>query len=121
MGIDPLIQQQVIDGLKLLGEKLGAGAQHFWPVLIRQKVLDGIECLLGAVLLSPSFLFVRRMWNAACEADDREYECGCRVAAIVAIFLIGISTFVLLINGADLLLNPEYWALKSLTDMLIKK
>ena len=66
------IQQQVIDALRVLAEKLGTTAEHLWDILVFQAKVEAIEAGL-AVLIAGSIPFFTSLFKLPTLLINPEY------------------------------------------------
>ena len=104
--------------LQVLAEKLGVGIDHFWPLAVRQQLLEGgisLGLWVGLVVLTLGLLYF-------------VVVCVKRAQWLVAVTLFGVAGILGLLSmigaaagGVETLtqlLNPEYAALESVMDMV---
>ena len=99
--------------------KLQQVAPELWKLVVKQVKIDGVECFIGAffgfVALIYCFVVVRLVVKGDYSADTEE---GYMISGIISGFAGIILTPIFLINGLDYFLNPEYWALKDILNMI---
>ncbi len=102
-----------------LAEQAGVAQDHFWPLFVRQQVIEGIwffSVISVVVIISIGLiLWGIRLVKKASEPDS-EYS----VLFIGVVFLL-MCFLSCLINGGDKLsriLNPEYAAVRELMRMI---
>ena len=106
-----------LDGyFNMISEKIGVGADHFWPILIKQQIINGITDLTIVIVLWTLSILIfnvcRKNFNVVCqlhrnqhpERDDSLFKYGISVA------FTSVMTFILTYNLSYFLnqiLNPE--------------
>lgn len=115
-----------VDGyINVLAAKAGMAAEHFWPVLLQQQVLEGwwgigriLLCAIGCAL---AFWLLFRSLPCSNERYVNEKKfVGCIIGAVAGL-LLGIATCLNLADLGDSIAkinNPEYYAVKSLITMV---
>jgi hypothetical protein len=101
--------------LDALGAKIGQAGTAIWQMYLRQQKIGGLELLVMAFVFLLSSIFVYCNKNKL--ASYCHYEDNRRYANVFFIILsIGllVGTFACLINAADFLFNPGYWAFQDL-------
>ena len=105
------IQQQVIERIDALAAKMGVAADHFWPILVRQQIIEAytnIVLLVFAAALSVVLAVVAKY------QFDKDNE-GIAFPLGAASGVVGFIVFVVLSSdGSSIvsaILNPEYAAL----------
>ena len=103
----------------VIAEKAGVATDYFWPIFVRQQLIEGYSMLilLFAILLITILMFRMGFKNI----DSKKDNCKCGIGfGIAAVF-----SFILLVtvpaNGVmsvEKVLNPEYFAVKSITEMV---
>lgn len=106
----------VISYLDKIGEKLGAGTNYFWPVIVKQQYVDSfvamgffILCLLIEIIIGVK----------AIKVYEREGDVEIWQQIVLSVFgLVLFFSFVaFVVEGFDFI-NAEYWALKDLLQMV---
>jgi multisubunit Na+/H+ antiporter MnhB subunit len=98
-----------------IAEKLGVAAEHAYPLLVKQQIINGImDLLIGivAIVLMP----LCSKW-AKKLSKSYEYDIYAIVPIIVGI-LAAIVAPVCLYFGIGEVLNPEYYVLKDILSIL---
>ena len=105
--------QPVLDYLDKIGEKIGQGAEHIWPWLIKQQYIE--STIAWIVFIICGLLWIP-VYKEACNEHDWENEW-----ILIVMISLGVASFFslvfLFVEGFDFL-NPEYWALKDLMYMI---
>lgn len=118
------IQQQAIDmihslgsGIATLGDKIGIGAAHMWPILVKQQYIDGLTGLISdvmGILIFVSLIFIFIMALKSFKNLGR-YEAGePQIIVMILCGIIGLPSLVIstvsITDDMRHLLNPEYYA-----------
>ena len=111
------MNDQTLQLLRQLADKLGTTAEHLWAVLVKQA---GIEARMDAgfaamflLLLVGSLVFTGYAWVKKQEEEYSDWEIGLVVAAVFS-FLWLICFCVFASSSFTEFYNPEYWALKQI-------
>jgi hypothetical protein len=121
------MNEQILEYLSKLAEKLGTTSEYLWSVLLRQAPISGaIDLLIVIVIVTAVVLFIRFVRRktvvpAATEENPDPYpEWENELVVFVWLGIIVATTLALLIvvdllgDGISGLVNPEYWALKQI-------
>jgi tellurite resistance protein TehA-like permease len=113
------MNQQILDALlarlDALGAKLGQAGTAIWQMYVRQSKINGLELIFGAVicLLCALFFFLNtNKWTSNCLDENDELPAKITLYGVSAFFLVIFC--MCLINAADYLFNPGYWAFQDL-------
>lgn len=116
------VKAEVFKRLDALGEKLGVAATHLWEVMVRQGVATGIADAVTAVLLLIIALVastLARKWFSKGDKDHgSDWLLGWSVAAWFVTFFSTLSCFFYAYDAVLELVNPEFFALKTLMEAL---
>jgi hypothetical protein len=115
------IADKVLDmtkaGVVEVWQKIQQIAPELWKMVVRQVVINGVEYFIGAFFALVLLIFGIWAMKHALSDKVRDGE-GYFVTGMFS-FLIGIVLFpTFLINGLDLVLNPSYWALKDVLEIV---
>ena len=125
--MDKELMNEVLKRLDMIGEKLGYGANYFWPKFIRQEYIDGwvsvVLLLVFAALFVGVLYYTVRHWKPKNEDGTTPiYSIYGNNHEGFWIFITTILFIILSYTGVNFLskffdiFNPEYWALKSLIE-----
>jgi putative Mn2+ efflux pump MntP len=119
--IDAQTVKAIQDAMKPVADKIGEGAGYTWEVFVRQQVAEGVARLIWAVaLLLLTFAGYRLIRHGLKKMSEDKYSdwdfaliwiVPSTVAAL-AFSLLALTT------GVMHLLNPEYYAITGLIDMV---
>jgi hypothetical protein len=108
--------------LKVLADKLGTSTEYFWPIFVKQQVIEGITSMgvwfIALVVGIAISLLLFKIYKK--DSIQNNYSDWLPPAIIVSV----ITGFILIIflialsYGLPLVLNPEYYALKDILDMV---
>lgn len=105
------MQQQMMARLDAIAQKLGVAANVLWQATIRQQIVNGWECVLGAAIFGLAVLigihWLVKNWK---ELAEEAFWPALGVLVCVVIFLF--FTF----NAIDFLANPTYWAFRDILE-----
>ncbi|KKK97140.1 hypothetical protein LCGC14_2655720 [marine sediment metagenome] len=123
------IQQQVIDALQILADKLGTTAEFLWEVLLRQAMVEGVfnvfVSLLWTLIVVATLIGYRKIWVALPKAFPNDSD-----GVLLLRILLGAASALLVILGTaggifgsirialTCFVNPEYWALQEVLKRL---
>lgn len=111
--------------LGVLAEKAGVASDHFWPLFVKQQTIEAISSLLMfGIFAIVAFVLIKIGTNAfarfSVNNNDGDETLGgvtCASGIILTLFI----TIHLLFTGPKVigkLLNPEYYAVQSLVQMV---
>lgn len=127
------LSSQVGAVLDELGKRFGATGAHLWEVIVKQVYISAVtHYVIAALFVIASALcitvFIRAWseWHKEKRDDENAYTYNDRVenagnhlipAGLVGLLLI-VSSIFLGISGYSRMVNPEYFALRSVTEMV---
>ena len=121
--MDKEIINEVLKRLDTIGEKIGVGADYFWPKFVKQELIEAWVSLGSLIFFGVLFFLVAyyagKFWDQDHQNRDRYSICreSHEPLWISSIVVLGIgfivSTVAFFCEFFDVF-NPEYWALKSL-------
>lgn len=111
--------------LEKLAKQLGTTAEYLWAVLVRQApIASCIDILQYIILGVVTYFFVRstkKFWTIG----ESEHWDGCwlLVPGIIGVFLLilWVVVFFVIQNTITGFVNPEYWALKKILELISGK
>lgn len=112
--------------ISVLTSKAGVAAEHFWPVLVQQQVVEGWSGIIATLLNVIMFGLALKLFFRSLPNDKYDNLLspkaigGVFVGAIIGIlFLIPICINVSnLQKNVSKITNPEYYAIQSLVTMV---
>lgn len=107
------MQHEILSRLDALAAKLGVAAQNLFQLYVRQTKIDGIECVVGFLVLGVGSYFCGRA--AYLRSKDDSDDAGSMGFWCV---LLVVGSIPCLVGAIDLLGNPNLWAFKSLLDTI---
>jgi len=117
-------EQKAVDAIDAVAAKIGAGANHFYPILVKQQVIEGLQSLALALILfsiAGVLIFVGFKNAKKFKSEKiRPHDLTSPRATFINTMLI--SSIVFIIIGCQhvhltMILNPEYHALKDILGM----
>ncbi len=103
-----VIVEKVSSVLAKIAEQVGVGVDHFWPMLVRQQLIEAWTPIVALVLLVvPAAVFIRR----AVRETHGDYTF---IFAMATGVLTLIAAGAVLFESIPRFLNPEYYALKEI-------
>ena len=126
------MEEKAIEYIDALAANLGVAAEHVYGALLKQAMLSGVRSLVFIVICLAVVYMIIRLFNriitdVKAGNNDSIFMDGWGIspAGIIASFAGGIAMFILFIvilsdisNATTALLNPEYWALREILDMI---
>lgn len=131
--IDTLaLRQQIFTRLDALSTKLGVAAEHVWNVLIRQAYAEAgmsfANLLFALIVLFVICGWVKKSWGKpgtektaygnTCLSEEQLFYRIISACALVIVVIWSIVALSWAIDGVGYLINPEYFALKSIFGLL---
>jgi hypothetical protein len=115
-----------VDGyISVLANKAGMAAEHFWPVLIQQQVIEGWWGIALFLILLIGFVSAFRLLfrnlpaDITIEVSPKQFVCILVGAVVGVLLFIGMCLNLSDVgNNIARIKNPEYYAIKSLVDMV---
>ncbi|MBR8661185.1 hypothetical protein [Brevibacillus sp. NL20B1] len=107
--------------LEQMAAKLGVAAEHVYGVLVRQQVAEGIAFTIGAVIAVFVLFRLGRWIYRNYEANKGDYMSDWGM--ILLFFLIfggggGVGAMVVGLIGVMQIINPEYYAIREIMDVI---
>jgi ABC-type uncharacterized transport system permease subunit len=116
------VKQELFKRLDIIGERLGVAANHLWAVLVRQGFATGIADAIVAVatlILALVAMKLARKWFGKAETETKlDFLFGCSIVAWIVAGILLIVCFTYTYDAALELVNPEYYALKTILEAL---
>ena len=113
--------------LKELAAKLGTTVEYLWSALLKQATIEAISktigLMVGSILvLTILYIFLRNRtkWKEAGKDSDIDAPLILGVVLVVGSIVLLIAFFNCLPIILTGFFNPDYWALKEVTDLLHK-
>jgi len=118
--------------LGALANKAGVAADHFYPIFVRQQMIEGLTGILILAVVAVAavfFLKVGLLGAKSADAGDK-WDAGwldtsrtiigfvVGGACVLAVFISLVSTNSPFSNSIGKILNPEYYAVQSLVNMV---
>lgn len=107
------ILERVDAAISAVAEKLGQGADHFWPILVKQQVVEGAIGLTLICLFLLTFppLFLTGIFRGWID-DDMTPRGAATVASGMTTVFGMIFVLATVTDAVTKITNPEYHALK---------
>lgn len=116
---DTSLRAEVFSRIDAIGAKLGVAANHLWPVLVRQSYADAaIDLVLGttfALVAFRCYSWLPGLWKKS-DGDDVYFMGVC--LSTLGLVAATVAVVVCLSQAAGRFINPEYYALQSVLDVL---
>lgn len=113
--------QMILDKLSLLAQKLGSGIENLFPYFLKQQyiisVLGIVEVILTTGYFISMFTWIPKLVKIS---KDRDW-CEMNFTVGIIVFVLSIGAFIFFTDGIlNILhfLNPQYYAIKSILEML---
>lgn len=102
-----------------MADKLGVGVEHIWGALLRQAPIDSIASLILwlATLIALALVAPRLRFDGRTDEECLKQLGMLAIAVVMALFLlISVAhSFGMVLAG---LLNPDFWALKTVANLI---
>ena len=113
--------EKISNAIEQLAAQIGVGVDHFWPLFVKQQMIDGWINLLTPIILilvsSVYLVLTRNKWEDKTK-DDISWQ---GVGGIIIGFVLAISIVFSFVHGTTAvkqIINPEYYAIKEITEMI---
>jgi len=113
--------------IKTLAEKIGVGAEHFWPVFVKQQYVEGVSSIItwiipiivGSIIsyIFYKFHVIEKEKNKGYYEDGYAFSCGFSIVVTLMILIIALFRISYAIPK---IFNPEYSALRDIIEMVNK-
>ena len=115
--------QKLDNYINVLSSKLGVAAEHLWPVLVRQQVIEGWTEILITTFFTLSFLIIVKLlinFDFKNVDNDPNKQLKIIIFVIIGLTSIGFSSgrLVLVTQDISRIVNPEFHAIQSLSRMI---
>lgn len=127
------MMQEILKRIDTLSEKLGAGGAFAWETLMRQALwVDGVmQVVISLVLFGVAYGLIKlTFWFWRPAPEDSRYEYAIEedfvrffgsMLTVTGAVITGIMSLVYFFDGLQHVINPQYYALVSLSQMLVGK
>lgn len=115
------MEKMVDKWLEVVAEKLGLGIEHFWPIIVRQQVIEGLitiafffVCVTIFLWLMRKVLILREKWdpnNPKWTEEETKYFICSIFAATFFILSFAVIVSIIADNAITHIINPEYHAI----------
>ena len=115
------ITSTLIDMTKSLGNIIKTTAPEVWRIMLKQQLVIGIQLLIVSII--SLIISIKLFKYVKDKIKGQEWVAG-DIEEIFSYFGVAISFFIFilcLIFSIGYFINPEYYAIESLTNMLIPK
>lgn len=115
---------KIIEALRQLGSNLADPAAHVWTIAIRQQIVDGVFDLFVFLILVGSLVPLVKVTQSLVknERENRSHyfdDSGLFTTTATAVGIgIGIAALIFLYFGVGQLVNPEWYAVKELIQLV---
>ena len=113
-GTTNLLVGKALEVVDTLATKLGVAVPHIWEVLIKQQYVAGVELLLTGLFCGIGAWYCKKFAQWGHETDDDP----ALTAGIIMGGLLAIISVLCLVSSLGNFINPEYYALKDILDMI---
>ena len=111
-------EQKAENALDAIADKLGTGIDHFWPLFIKQQWADGIISIIIFVLIMMFFILLSYISYKNYKNGPNPDTGLILTLALLATALVGLLVVYELRTGILQILNPEYYALKEIMELM---
>ena len=100
-----------------IAEILKRGGEYFWPLVVRQQYINGLFNLGVAIaLMVGSYLATR--WFLKKSRDGNYGDEGMYIMGLIVSVIVGLLGLIPLYYAVSMLVNPEWWALVTLGNLV---
>lgn len=104
--------------LRELANKIGTTGEHLWEVLIKQAPISALSDLIMAVLWITIIMWTAKfLHNKSNKWDTVIISVLWSIWGLLAIIIAMLFGFIIK-NIIEALINPEYWALQQILDII---
>ncbi len=108
--------------LETLAKKLGTTAEYLWAVLVKQAFIASCIDILQYIILGvATYFFIKLTKKYWLMGEEKRWDTIWLIIpgiAGVALLLIWIVAFIAIQNTITGFINPEYWALNKILDVV---
>jgi hypothetical protein len=115
--------EKITDLLAKLAEKLGTTIEHIWRVLINQAPIQVGKNVITIIILiivnTLAMKYALGLFKGRSLGDDDDaYQIFVMIFAVILLVSSSIFGMHLFLESFDALLNPEYWALNRILELV---
>lgn len=114
------MQDEILKRLDALAEQMGIATGHLWEVMVRQATISGIVDMAWALVLIFVVIVGWKIGKWGVSGNDGKGSEPATVLGGLMLTIGSISFAMSLTYGIQELLNPEFYALKNILDVLGK-
>lgn len=115
------MNEQTIQLISQLANRLGTTADHLWAVLAKQAIVQAIQSSVWAVIwviiATIGWVFLKKFWIKIWEEEEFGailIGIGACILTAIALIQIGIAFD----NVITTIFNPEYYSFKQMTELV---
>ncbi len=109
-------EESLQSALQSLATQAGLAADHFWPILVRQQIMEGVLFYCAFVLSLGIFLILFREAKPHFDEKELHHTETAVLISVIPLFVLSVGGFA---KGLALHpFNPQFYALKELAHML---
>src|SRR5699024_12561371 len=126
------MEEKAFEYIDAIAANLGVAAEHVYGALLKQAMVSGLRSVVYIILcLAVVYMVIRLLKKVYTDVRDGNNNSifldgwDISSAGIIASFVGGIALFILFIaiianisNATTALLNPQYWPLQEILDMI---
>src|SRR5690625_2832396 len=106
--------EKIAEYIETLAAKLGVAAEHVYGVLVRQAFVDGVRGVIFAIVLAGVSYLMFRITTRVIRSEDEAFA----IFPIAAFVITLVMALVFMYNGIGQLINPEYYAIREILDVV---
>ncbi|WP_099301938.1 hypothetical protein [Bacillus sp. Marseille-P3800] len=120
------VLDKVTDYIDAIAENLGVAAEHVYPLMVEQMVLEGwiaggsliISTVLFCLMFGFALKYTIKHWDDLYHSDNEIWTVvGCLILGVIALILL-IASFASVPTYIMKIMNPEYYVFKDLISIL---
>jgi len=107
--------EKAMEILRWLGDQIGEGAEHFWPVIVREQWIEALPWLSLPFFMAGLWWILHRTAKKINSEDDRAVAL---IAINIVCPLVLLGCMVVFCGRFPQFFNPEYHAMQDVLEMI---
>lgn len=118
------MQEEVLQRLDTLANRLGVAVEHLYAVLVRQAYVEFVQALIGFMLVAGAAYLWYRLgkWyndeNTELDYTSTDHYGFVLVVTGMVLLVVSIGIIYHLVTTIGYLINPEYFAVKKIIELM---